>query len=262
MSAAATPGPDRGVPFCPLRLDLFQGPLDLLLHLVRSRVVDLADISITEVVRQCDEYLALMRHLDLEAAGDHLVLAATLVHLKSRRFLPDEPPAETTSGEESEGGAGVLDRSGLAVKRAAEGLQEREALMGSLYGRPAERVAEYAGEQGIEADLASLVRAFQAILQRCGGEAAGRISREQITLVERIGWLVEILRQARRVDFQSLFSGLADRLSCILTFLALLEVIRLKLARAYAEPGAQGFVIVLTEGVALPPGHLEVQTDA
>src|SRR3989338_7459595 len=123
--------------------------------------------------------------------------------------------------------------------------------MEMVYFRPAASVSEYAGEQGIDADLFALLRAFREILVRAGSEAAP-ITRERITLVERINWLMETMQRERRIHFRRLFLGLADRVSCILTFLALLEVIRLRLVRAYTSHHQEDILIVLTDG-AVPP---------
>ncbi|HXH28776.1 MAG TPA: segregation/condensation protein A, partial [Candidatus Polarisedimenticolia bacterium] len=139
------------------------------------------------------------------------------------------------------------------LRRAAEHLQEREAVMELVFPRPADRVAEFAGEQGIEADLFALLRAFQAILQRAGQQASARVTRERISLAERITWLIETLQRERRVTFRALFEDAVDRLACILTFLALLEVMRLRLARAYPGHRDADIVIVLAEDPSPPP---------
>jgi len=234
---------------CQLQLAAFKGPMDLLLHLVRTGAVDVSSVSMAEVARQCDEYLTLAGDLTLDSAGDHLVMAATLVHLKSRSLLPPDPAAAGSMVDQEEEGARPPAPYLMAVKRAAEQLQEREAVMELVFSRPSDRVAEYAGEQGIEADLFSLLSAFQAILRRVGDDPAARVTRERVTLVERIAWLMEALTRDRRVSFRTLFTDLADRLACILTFLALLEVIRLRLVRAYTSHHHEDIMIVLAEDV-------------
>ncbi len=234
-----------------VRLGSFQGPLDLLIHMARTEEIDLADVPLSEVARQYAAYLDLMEGLDLEAAGEALVLVAALVHMKSRRLLPADPSrTEPVEGDEDLETA-RLPGGGPGLREAAEHLQEREELMELLYARPPSTVAEYAGEQEIEADLFSLLRAFQVILKRLGSDPGARIARERITLVERIRWLVETLRREGRVGFRSLFTDVRDRMTCILTFLALLEVMRLHLARAYQSHREEDIVIVL--GVE-PPG--------
>jgi len=252
----AAPRPDAPGGSCRVRLEAFEGPLEVLLHLVRCQEIDIADIPLIEVARQCDEYLALMAGADLESAGDHLVMASTLTHIKSRRLLPAST-ADRDADAMDEAPAGEGDPAAAfrgVLRRAAEQLQEREAIMELVFARPAERVAEFAGEQWIEADLYALLNAFQSILKRIGGEdPAARITRERVTLVERIQWLLEVLGREGRVAFRALFSTLEDRLACILTFLALLEVIRMRLARAYQSRRQEDLLIVLTAEPAAPP---------
>jgi segregation and condensation protein A len=235
-----------------VRLDGFQGPLDLLLHLIRTEAIDVAAIPILEIARQYGEYLDALGEPDFDTAGDYLVMAATLVHMKSRRLLPVET---VTEPEPSAADDGPSPTAALpVVRRAAEHLQEREAIMEMVYQRPHGAVAEFAGEQGIEADLYALLRAFQAILRRVGEDATSRVSRERITLVERINWLMDALQRQRRIGFRSLFEGLPDRLAFILTFLALLEVIRLRLVRAFQSHHQEDIIVMLVEDA--PPAAL------
>ncbi len=246
---------------CRVRLDSFEGPLDLLVHLIRTEAIDIADVPLAIVARQYDHYLDLMRDLDLEAAGESLVLVAALIHMKSRRLLPPDPAQAAADLEAADRDLERTppDRQGL--REVAEHLQEREAVMELLYPRPAGAVAEYAGEQGIEADLFSLLRAFQAILKRIGDDPAAHVTRERITLAERMNWLVEILQQERRVTFRALFVEVTDRLSCILTFLALLEVIRLRLVRAYQSHHQEDILIILADDAPHAPTPAEGATD-
>jgi len=238
-----------------VRLEAFQGPLELLLHLIRIEELDITDLRLAEVARQYNEYLGRTRDVEPEAAGDHVVGVATLIHLKSRRLLPSDPAAATgdlVSPDE----CAQADRAARAdlLRGAAEHLQEREAVMELVYLRPATAIAEYAGEQGIDADLFTLLRAFREILRRVGSDETAHISRERITLVERINWLMETVQREGRVHFRSLFSGLADRVACILTFLALLEVIRLRLVRASMSHQFEDILIVLADEPP-PPVH-------
>jgi len=207
------------------------------------------------VARQYNEYLELTRDVEPETAGDHVVGVATLIHLKSRRLLPPDPAAATgdlvSPVEQAQ-----ADRAARAdlLRGAAEHLQEREAVMELVYLRPATAIAEYAGEQAIDADLFTLLRAFREILRRVGSDETAHISRERITLVERINWLMETVQREGRVHFRSLFSGLADRVACILTFLALLEIIRLRLVRASMSHQFEDILIVLADEPP-PPVH-------
>ena len=244
-----TPWPERDAPRPgDVRLESFAGPLELLLHLIRIEDIDVTTLPVAEIARQYAESLARAPVLVPEAAGEHVVGVATLIHMKSRRLLPPDPVAlaeDTVSPEER----AQIDRAARAeiLRGAAEHLQEREAVMELVYLRPAAAVAEFAGEQGIDADLFTLLRAFREILRRVGGQETGHVSRERMTLVERIGWLMERMEAERRVHFRSLFSGLSDRVACILTFLALLEVIRLRLVRAHVSHENEDILILLAD---------------
>ena len=236
-----------------VQLDTFQGPLELLLHLIRTDEIDVTTLPIAEIARQYNDFLAMASEVEPGAAGDHVVGVATLIHIKSRRLLPPDPAAATEfslSAEEQARFEGA-GRAG-ALREVAEHLQEREAIMELVYLRPRAAIAEYAGEEQIDADLFTLLRAFRDILRRLGSEGAAHISRERITLVERIDWLMNTLQRERRVHFQALFSGLGDRVACILTFLALLEVIRLRLVRAHVSHHHEDILIVLADET-LPP---------
>jgi len=243
---APAPEPGRS----PARLSIagFEGPLELLLHLVRTGELDIAGVSVVDVVRQCDLYIRLIESLDLEAAGDHLVMAATLVHMKSRSLLPPDPEAIAAEAPLEDDLPERLKGVVTELRRAAEQLQEREAAMELVYTRPAGRIAEFAGEQGLEVDLYALVNAFQTILKRQGEEnTTQRITRETVSLMERVTWLVDTLNREKKIAFSALFEGLADRLSLILTFLAVLEVLRLRVARAFQSHHQSDILIVLAE---------------
>jgi len=254
MIPNAASGPESAGGLAPIRVEGFSGPLDLLLHLARSGGIDLRGLPLVEVARQCDAYVRTLEAVDLEAAGDHLVMTATLVHLKSRLLLPAEP-VETLAAE-AEGEEIPARLAGIVqeLRRAAEQLQEREAAMELVYTRPANVVAEFAGEEGIEADLYALVHAFQGILSRLSSaeRESKRISRESMSLMERVTWLIDLLQRERKVQFRALFEGIGDRPACILTFLALLEVLRLRVARAFASHEFEDIVVMLNEERADP----------
>ena len=231
-----------------VRLDVFRGPLEALLHLIRVEEIDVTTIPIAEIVRQYNEHLELSRAIEPETAGEHLVGVATLIHMKSRRLLPPDPASVAEAAVSPEEQA-QFDRTSRveALREAAEHLQEREAVMELVYLRPQSAVAEYASEEGIDADLFALLRAFRDILRRVGSEETGHVVRERMTLVERITWLMETMQRERRMHFRALFQGIADRVACILTFLALLEVVRLRLVRAHVSHHREDILILLAD---------------
>ena len=257
----APPDPGRRGP-AQVSWGQFRGPLDLLLHLVRTGEIDITGLPVVDLVRQCDAYVRLVEARDLEQAGDLLVTAATFVHMKSRLLLPPDPEA-LLAEEATEDLAPRLAAAVQELRRAAEQLHEREAAMELVYTRPAAHVAEFAGEQGIEADLYALVNAFQTILKRLGEEPAGhRVTREAVSLMERVAWLVDRLQREKRIAFKTLFEGQDDRLGCILIFLALLEVLRLRVARAYQSHHQSDILVILAEEPPAAPEREEIPSHA
>ncbi len=241
-----------------VHLDAFQGPLDVLLHLVRTGALDLSGLPVAEIARQYDRYLDAMGSPDPEGAGDALVQIATIVYLKSRGLLPPDPQVSEEFGSVGDSTDGILvGTEGLRV--AADHLREREAAMELVFARSAQGIAEFSGEESIEVDLYALVRAFRDILGRLGNDARSRISRERVSLVERIDWLMDRLNRGRRLEFRTLFEGLEDRMDCILTFLALLEVLRLRLARAWTSHAGSDILIVLGADTEAPPEEADLE---
>lgn len=238
-----------------IRLEAFRGPIDLLLHLVRTDALDLGGLPLAEIARQYDRYLDETAGTDPETAGEALLQIATLVYLKSRGLLPPDPDG---AGDLAIDAIETVDRlvGTAGVRVAAEHLREREAAMELVFARSPQGIAEFSGEEAIEADLYALVRAFRGILGRLGSEARSRISRERVSLAERIHWLMDRLNRDRRVGFRGLFEGLEDRMDCILTFLALLEVLRLRLARAWTSHAGADILIVLGEDSSIPSEDL------
>ncbi len=235
------------------RVGEFDGPLDLLLHLVRINEVSITDIPIVEITRQYNEYLDLMRELDLEIAGEYLVMAATLMHIKSRMLLPAEP---ATLEEEREDPRAELARQLLEYQRfkqAAETLQAIDSVQGLIWTREGKVPAEFAGEELLIVELFDIIGAFHKLLGRLDEETRLRIHREDVSVADKIAWLSEILEQRDSIRLQELFEWIPDRIHRIAAFLALLEMMRLRLVLAFqrrrlddiwiarrpdAEPGA------------------------
>jgi segregation and condensation protein A len=195
----------------PVRLSNFEGPLDLLLHLIKKNEVSIHDIPIALITAQYLETIAFLQELDLDVAGEFLVMAATLIHIKSKMLLPRPETA-----------AGLL--------------HEREQLRAAQWLRPDERVAALAGddyEPELEVDLFSLLNAFQAVVQRMKLRPKVLLPPEQIPVEVRIDQLLSRLSETEALGFDDLFADIQDRAGLIVTFLALLEMIRLKLVRVF-----------------------------
>jgi segregation and condensation protein A len=220
----------------PVRVANFEGPLDLLLHLIRKNEVSIYDIPITLITAQYLEYIDLMRELDLDMAGEFLVMAATLIHIKSRMLLPRPDPV---GDEETEDPRDLLVRRLLEHQRykaAAELLHERETLRSAQWMRPDARVADIAGEATepeLEVDLFSLLTAFRAVLDRARRRPEVPLPAEQISIESRIATLLSRLSETVACGFDELFADVDTRPGLIVTFLALLEMIRLRLVRVY-----------------------------
>jgi segregation and condensation protein A len=230
----------------PVRLENFEGPLDLLLHLIKKQEIDVYDIPISLVTRQYLDYLELMRELDLEVAGEFLVMAATLIHIKSRMLLPRPAPEQEDPTEDPREALVLRLIEHQRYKAAAELLHERETVRSAQWHRPDERVAEIAGEQcepELEVDLFSLLTAFRAVLERAKQRPRVVVPAEQLSIEVRIEQLLARLSETEACGFEDLFADTASRADLIVTFLALLEMIRLKLVRVF-QTGAFGAIRV------------------
>jgi len=217
-----------------VRLEVFEGPLDLLLHLVKKNELDIFNIPIAEITADYLNYMKLFRRLNLDFAGEFLVMASTLIHIKSRMLLP---PAETVEEEELEDPRQELAARLMEYqkfKEAASILKEREAIQGNIYGRlPMIPEDE---DYTIEATLFDLLDAFQRVAIRAEEEVR-EIIQEDISIEDRIGEILNLLENKRFISFETIFSGQRTKRLLIVTFLALLELIRLKRVFArQAEP--------------------------
>ncbi len=215
-----------------VRVAQFEGPLDLLLHLVRSNEVEITDIPIVTITDQYNEYLELMRELNLEIAGEYLVMAATLMHIKSRMLLPPDPEAEE---EES-----IDPRSELAqqlldyqrFRQAAESLQAMETRRSLIWTRDG-IPEEFEGEELLAVDMFDLLKAFRKLVGRLGDEARRELKRDNVSVADKINWLTDLLQERRSLNLLELVEELPTRLDIIATFLAMLEMMRMQLLVAF-----------------------------
>jgi segregation and condensation protein A len=223
----------------PIKLENFEGPLDLLLHLIKKHEVNIHDIPIALITEQYLEYLGLMQELNLDVAGEFLVMASTLIHIKSKMLLP-RPETAATDGEPEEDPREALVRRLIEhqkFKAAAELLHERETMRGAQFMRPDSRVAGAAEdlyEPELEVDLFGLLTAFKGVLERARRRPKMVLPPEQITIEDRIQQLLVRLSETEACGFEDLFSdGDGSRPFMIVTFLSILEMIRLKLIRVF-----------------------------
>ncbi len=209
-----------------VKLQAFEGPLDLLLHLIKVNEIDIYDIPIARITAEYLRYLSMMEELDLEVAGEFLVLAATLVYIKSKMLLPTPPPEEGEILEED-------PRAPLAdmlleyqrFRSAAEELAAREDEQRRFFTRLAPLDLP-SSEGPMEINLFDLLTAFRGVLERAKERSVLELSVRSITVHERMVAIFDLLAGADSVAFSSLFPEVADRLFVVMTFLALLELLR------------------------------------
>ncbi len=221
-----------------VHLSAFEGPLDLLILLIRHIELNLYYIPIELFTEQYLEYIRLMEEMNLDLAGEFLVMASTLIHIKSRMLLPRPDP--TQDDEPAEDPREALVRRLLEhqkFKAAAGLLHDRETLRGAQFTRGDGSVAGAAGdpyEAELEVDLFSLLAAFRGVLERASRRPPMVLPPSQISMEDRIQQLLGRLSETEACGFEDLFSdGDGSRGFLIVTFLAILEMIRLKLIRVF-----------------------------
>ena len=215
-----------------VKVDVFEGPLDLLLHLIKQNQIDIYDIPIALVTEQYLDYIRIMKALDLSIAGEFLVMAATLMYIKSRMLLPAPIEEEEEEGEDPR--AELVQRlvEYKRFKEAAVRLSQQALLGVDVFIRPAREIEAEAGE--IEADLFHLIDALRELIKRQEIEDFHEVTLERVTLQDKMTELWDKLQGAKEaVAFSALFTPLSSRLELIVTFLALLELIRSGMLRAY-----------------------------
>ncbi len=224
-----------------IRLEEFEGPLDLLLHLIKKNEINIYDIPIAVITKQYLDYISMMKSLNLVVAGEFLVMAATLIHIKSRMLLPVESDGDDED-ETGEDPRAELVRRLLEYKQfkeAAGELVQRGQQWREVFGRPAIVGADGQGfpedQDGVllELTLFDLVDALQGVLLRVPTKTLIEVTADHLTVKDRMNYILERLEQESAVPFDALFSPDEGRLVVIVTFLGLLELMRIKLVRAF-----------------------------
>jgi segregation and condensation protein A len=221
-----------------VKLEVFEGPLDLLLYLIKRDEVDIYDISLERITAQYLEFMDAFKVLDLDVAGEFVVMAANLIYLKSRSLLPVsvQPPEEETEEEDPRW---ELVRQLLEYKKfkdAAARLGEREALQSSVFPRMPEKEESIAERPLGDVSVFDLINAFNKILKRINQkEDLREIFEENFTVSDKIDLILKMTAHGVPLRFTELFSMAASRGEIVVTFLALLELIRLKQLRAVQD---------------------------
>jgi len=223
-----------------VNVDIFEGPLDLLLYLIKKNEVDIYDIPISMISAQYVEYLEAMKTLNLDIAGDFLLMAATLAHIKSQMLVPTPLPDEE-DGEMQDPRAGLVNQllEYQKYKEAAKDLLERDLLNRDVFKRDAaknglEKPKESEREL-VEISIFNLVDVFSKLLTEMPENFPQEIYVERLTIRERISEIADIIsaQESKMLKFTELFSDAKSKSSIIITFLAVLEMIRLALIRAF-----------------------------
>ena len=217
-------------------LDIFEGPLDLLLHLIKEQKMDIYDISIADITRQYLAYLDLLSELNLEMVGEYLVVAAELAKIKSKTLLPiqeTEEDALTAAGEDPR--AELIRRllEYQRYKEAAFELRQKEYDQQQLFTRTGEVVLDSSEEELlIEANVFDLLTAFQKVLKEKSFKKDYEILITTLSISDRINDILETLNVSESVTFDSLFTAFNTKQELIVTFLAVLELMRMQLIRS------------------------------
>ena len=219
-----------------VQLEIFEGPLDLLLHLIKKNEVNITDIPIATITEQYLATLELMQNLDLDVAGEFLVMAATLIHIKSRMLLPPSEDAE----EEEEGAdpREELVRRLIEYRRfkdAAAQLEQREMLTRDVFVRSGAPAEETGFPSFREVSVFELLTALRHVLERLPKDNVHEVSLDKITVREKMTLLLDTLRAQGQVLFEALFSEAKSRMEVIVTFLAMLELVKVRAIRIFQE---------------------------
>jgi segregation and condensation protein A len=224
-----------------VKFEVFEGPLDLLLYLIRKEEVDIYEVNLTVLAKQFIEYIETMRLLDLEVAGEFLVMAATLMYIKSRELLPVDKQVQVEE-EEGEDPRWELIRQLVEYKKfkdAAGQLAVLEARQEGIFPRvPGKLEFELEAPSRSEASIFDLLNAVNTVLQRFAQKAGERrdIFEDKWSVSEKIEDLMRAISERSRLRFSELFASATSRTEVVVTFLAVLELIRLKqIAAVQAE---------------------------
>ncbi|PYJ94493.1 MAG: chromosome segregation protein ScpA [Verrucomicrobia bacterium] len=218
-----------------VKLEVFEGPLDLLLYLIKQDEIDIYDISIERITRQYLEYLQTFKELNIELAGEFIVMAANLIYLKSRSLLPidQQPPAE--EAEEDDPRWDLIRQlvEYKKFKEAAVDLHLREVEQETIFAREASPMLSENPLRLEEVGIFQLINAFQSVIKRIEArQEVQEIFGERFSVSEKIDAILRCVAAGATVRFSDLFGAIVSRVEVVVTFLALLELIRLKQVRA------------------------------
>lgn len=256
--AAAPEAENAGASGLRVQLPTFEGPLDLLLHLVQKHELSIVDLPVSFVTEKYLEYLALMETMHIDVASEYLVMAATLVHMKSKTLLPPDPSQDDEEGLEGE----EIDPREELIRRlleyqkykdAGEQLGARAIAGRDVFGRPSGALPIPEEAPLAEIGVFKLLEAFQSVLKNAKVEIQHEVTADKITITERIHEIVDRMKTRPKVEFTELFADAVSRFDYVITFLAILEMTRLRMTRIFqSEPYAPLHVeLTITDETAM-----------
>ncbi|MBI1908602.1 MAG: segregation/condensation protein A [Deltaproteobacteria bacterium] len=223
-----------------IEVDRFEGPLDLLLHLIRKSDIDIHDIPIAFILDRYLEYLSRAEELNVDLAGEFIYTASELAYIKSRMLLPPEASEEEDEGPDPR--ADLVQRliEYEKYKRASQWLEKKPLLDREVFGHPTERFqAGTEDEEELEVDLSALLSAFQRVWNRLPKDRMHEVKVDRLSVSERMVELVDQLKGKKEIEWRAFFNEAKTRETLVVTFLAILEMAKLKMIRV-AQKSAYG----------------------
>jgi len=243
-----------------VELEIFEGPLDLLLHLIKKNEVSITDIPIATITEQYLATLEVMETLNLDVAGEFLVMAATLVHIKSRMLLPlteDEEDEEEGADPRAELVRRLLEYQ--RFKDAADQLEQRELLTRDVFVRSSVRMEEIPAPGFREVPVFELLTALKRVLDRLPKDVVHEVMLDKVTVREKMTLLLDILRKQGRLLFESLFGSVETRMEVVVTFLAMLELVKVRAIRIFQEESTGPIEIEAAAGIDEAPAVIAME---
>jgi segregation and condensation protein A len=243
-----------------VQLEIFEGPLDLLLHLIKRNEVSITDIPIATITEQYLATLEVMQTFNLDVAGEFLVMAATLIHIKSRMLLPmadDEEDEEEGTDPRQELVRRLLEYQ--RYKDVADQLERRELLTRDVFVRSAAPAEEIPAPGFREVSVFELLTALKRVLDRLPKDVVHEVMLEKITVREKMTLLLDQLRTQGKILFESLFAEVTIRMEVIVTFLAMLELVKVRAIRIFQEEATGPIQIEAAAGIENAPAVLAMQ---
>jgi segregation and condensation protein A len=243
-----------------VQLEIFEGPLDLLLHLIKKNEVSITDIPIATITEQYLATLEVMQTFNLDVAGEFLVMAATLIHIKSRMLLPmadDEDDEEEGTDPREELVRRLLEYQ--RFKDAADQLERRELLTRDVFVRSVAPAEEIPATGFRDVSVFELLTALKRVLDRLPKDAVHEVMLEKITVREKMTLLLDQLRTQRKILFESLFAEVTTRMDVVVTFLAMLELVKVRAIRIFQEEATGPIQIEVAAGIENAPAVLAMQ---